>query len=214
MTLFSVLTWVFFTFVVAAFDNPMVQRSAIRSHLYYLEFLFPELNTIGHNSIHRFLIALPLHAMWTIDRSSRQNFCKKMKLPGVSFSNSAMLIFARPLLNLNLLKILKNSWALLRPHPPKFPWQHRHPKSAGSIQTNVSAFNARAALIRAHSYPKDQPERILIPFEPLFLLHAEQSYQGLDARKTEATHMTMRAVLQLEVLSRVCTCGHASGSCT
>lgn len=156
MTLFSVLTWVFFTFVVATFDKPMVQRSAIRSHLYYLEFLFPELNTIGHNSIHRFLIALPLHAMWTIDRSSRQNFCKKMKLPGVSFSNSAMLIFARPLLNLNLLKILKNSWALLRPHPPEFPWQHRHPKSAGSIQTNVSAFNARAALIRAHSYPKDQ----------------------------------------------------------
>ena len=39
---------------------------------------------------------------------------------------------------------------------PKERWQHRHPRSAGSSTNKMAAYNARSALIRAHSYPKIQ----------------------------------------------------------
>ena len=51
---------------------------------------------------------------------------------------------------------------------PLEKWQHRHPRSAGSQQNKLSAFNARAALIRAHGYPKTQIDQDLQALVKLF----------------------------------------------
>ena len=51
---------------------------------------------------------------------------------------------------------------------PLEKWQHRHPRSAGSPQNKLSAFNARAALIRAHGYPKTQIDQDLQALVKLF----------------------------------------------
>ena len=50
-------------------------------------------------------------------------------------------------------------------------WVHPeliHPRSAGSQQNKLSAFNARAALIRAHGYPKTQIDQDLQALVKLF----------------------------------------------
>ena len=39
---------------------------------------------------------------------------------------------------------------------PQEKWQRRHPRSAGSSANKMAAYNARSALIRAHSYPQSQ----------------------------------------------------------